>query len=166
MVIHHGYKRSHYYLVLLAFTVILTGMYVFGLTEIFKSSSNKNTENPPPVGASSTVITKIFGNAVSGDIGVGTGTVAAFVTQDHGGSGTFFYAIAFVKEGDVYVNTNPIFLGDRIAPQTISISNNVASFNYYDRKLNEPFTVPPSVCATKNFSIKNGQLTEIIPRSL
>jgi len=153
-------------MILLIFVVILTGMYVVGLTEIFKHAAIPATVSDPAQASTATstmVVTKIFGNAVTGDFGAGTGTVAAFVTQDPGGSGTFFYAIAFMKNGSGYVNTNPIFLGDRIAPQTVSVVNGVASFNYCDRKLGEPFSVPPSVCVTKNLSIKDGVLTEVTP---
>ncbi len=153
--VHHVYKRSHYYLVLFIFVVLLTAMYVIGLTQIYNDHGDKVSVAP------SAIITKIFGNTVTGDLGSGTGTIAAYVTQDQGGSGTFFYAIAFIKNGDKYTNSNAIFLGDRISPQGLGISNGVVSFNYCDRNPDEPFTTPPSVCVTRGFSIKSGTLTEV-----
>ncbi len=154
MVIHHGYKRSHYYLILLAFVVIMTGMYVVGITDIFGN-------HPTPTTSSVTV--KIFGTPTIGDIGAGPDTEVAFVTEQPGGSGTFYYAVAFMKVVDKYVDTNQIFLGDRIAPQGIDISNHIASFNFCDRKADEPFTVQPSVCITRKFDIVGNTLTEVSP---
>ena len=164
---NHPYKRPHYYLVLLIIVVILTAIYVIGITSIYGSRNNytaQPTSVTPTDGSTSTtqVVTNIFGTPVYGDIGAGTGTAVIFITQDTGGSGTFFYAVAFMTNAGKYTNTNAVFLGDRIAPQNVSISNGVASFNYCDRRPEDPFTAPPSVCVSKNFSIVNGTLTEII----
>ncbi len=169
MVIHHGYKRSHYYMVLLFFVVVITGMYVVGITDIFSNHptvvapTNISTTTSDTASTTQSVVVKIFGTPVVGDIGVGPDTKVAFVTEQSGGSGTFYYAVAFMKVVDKYVNTNQILLGDRIAPQGIDISNHIASFNFCDRKADEPFTVKPSMCVTKRFDIVEDTLTEVIP---
>lgn len=145
-------------MVFLVVVAVLTAFYVIGMTTIFKDRYNyftiiKTTD--------SSLTVKMFGPLVYGDIGIGTSTAVGYVTQDAGGSGTFYYAVAFLKIGERYVNSNPIFLGDRIAPQTVNIQNGVALFNYCDRKPEEPFTTQPSVCFTRGFSIENGSLVEI-----
>ncbi len=156
MVIHPSYQRPHLYLVAFIIIVVLTAVYVIGLTNIFNNNSDHNTSN-----SSSTPVTKIFGTPAIGDIGAGTSTATAFISQDLGGSGIFFYAVAFVRNGEVYDSTNSVFLGDRIAPQNVSIENGVASFNYCERNEREPMTAQPSICITQRFQIKNGVLVTV-----
>jgi len=156
-------------MVLLFFVVVITGMYVVGITDIFSNHptvvapTNISTTTSDTASTTQSVVVKIFGTPVVGDIGVGPDTKVAFVTEQSGGSGTFYYAVAFMKVVDKYVNTNQILLGDRIAPQGIDISNHIASFNFCDRKADEPFTVKPSMCVTKRFDIVEDTLTEVIP---
>ncbi len=173
MLHHPSYKRSHYYMVLLIFVVILTAMYVVGITQLLgnhkattidttaSSVTTSSTSVTDSTATSSMVVTKIFGSPVVGDIGAGSTTVVAFVTQETGGSGTFFYAIAFLNKNNKFANTNPVFLGDRIAPQGLSISGGIALFNYCERNPGEPFTTQPSQCVTKRVSIIGGSLVEV-----
>ena len=164
----HGYKRPHYYLAAFAILVILTAIYVINLTDILGGRSDQvySSTDKTSFSTSTSAVTKVFGRSVYGDIGAGADTMVSFVTQDSGGSGTFFYAVAFVKNNDQYTNTNSVFLGDRIAPQGLSISNGHAEFNYCDRRPEEPFTTAPSVCVTKNFQINNGVLEELPTSSI
>ncbi len=63
--------------------------------------------------------TKYFSNEVKGDFnGDGLEDVAFLLTQDSGGSGTFFYVVGALRGVDGFQGINGIFLGDRIAPQT------------------------------------------------
>lgn len=107
------------------------------------------TEAAP--GSASKITTRYFGNEVTGDLnGDGTPDVAFLVTQDGGGSGTFFYVVGAVKQADgSYKGTDGVLLGDRVAPQTTEMSQdpnqkNVLIVNYADRRAGEPMTTQPS----------------------
>ena len=97
------------------------------------------------------VTTRVFGNELVTDLdGDGTEDVAFIVTQERGGSGTFFYAVAALNSERGYVGSDGYLLGDRIAPQTTNVSPNprhkyVVVFNYADRAPGEPMTARPSM---------------------
>lgn len=95
--------------------------------------------------------TQYFGNELKADLnGDGREDVAFIVTQDRGGSGTFFYAVAALNMPEGYVGSDGYLLGDRIAPQSTTLSPNprhkqVVVFNYAERAPGEAMTVAPSV---------------------
>lgn len=107
------------------------------------------TEAAP--GSASKIITRIFGNELKTDLdGDGKEDVAFILTQEGGGSGTFFYAVAALAKDGGYVGSDGYLLGDRVAPQATTLSQNpkqkfVVVFNYADRAPGEPFTTAPSV---------------------
>jgi heat shock protein HslJ len=109
---------------------------------------------PAAPGSSSTVTTQYFqyfGNEVTHDFdGDGRPDVAFILTQNTGGSGTFYYVVAALNTARGYVGSSGYLLGDRIAPQTTMMSQSsttpsVIVVNYAVRKAGEPFTTPPSV---------------------
>lgn len=97
-------------------------------------------------GASITTI-RYFGNEIIHDIdGDGIDDVVFLITQETGGSGTFFYAVGALKRDSGYTGTHAVYVGDRIAPQNISKGEGrQVIVNYADRAPGEPFTTPPSV---------------------
>ena len=107
------------------------------------------TEAAP--GSASKVVTRYFGNELKTDLdGDGREDVAFVLTQEGGGSGTFFYAVAALNTERGYVGSDGYLLGDRIAPQSTNVSQNprhkyVVVFNYAERAPGEPMTTPPSV---------------------
>jgi hypothetical protein len=121
------------------------------------------TETAP--GSASSQITKYFGNAVDIDLNSdGLMDSAFLLTQDGGGSGTFFYVAAALQTAGGYQGTNAILLGDRIAPQSTNIDpNNPSQFvvNYADRKLSEPMSAQPSIGVSRTFKLENGSLVEV-----
>lgn len=92
-----------------------------------------------------------FGNELKTDLdGDGREDVAFIVTTSPGGSGTFYYAVAALNTDRGYVGSDGYLLGDRIAPQSTTVSPNprhkhVVVFNYADRATDEPMTAQPSV---------------------
>lgn len=102
-------------------------------------------------GSVSKITTRYFGNELKTDLdNDGVEDVVFLVTQEQGGSGTFFYAVAALKTEDGYVGSDGYLLGDRIAPQTTELSQNprhknVVVVNYMDRAEGEPMSVSPSV---------------------
>lgn len=95
----------------------------------------------------SKIVTKYFGNEISHDFDAdGIADTAFILTQDAGGSGTFYYVVARLNKINGPVGSAGVFLGDRIAPQNITIAkNNIIVVNYADRAKDEDFTVAPSV---------------------
>lgn len=112
---------------------------------------NGEADTPAAPGSASTVTTKIFGNELVADLnGDGRPDTAFILTQNSGGSGTFYYAAAALNTPDGYVGTDGYLLGDRVAPQSTNLSQNpnqkyVVVFNYADRAPNDPMTAAPSV---------------------
>lgn len=102
-------------------------------------------------GSASKVITRYFGNELKTDLnGDGREDIVFLLTQESGGSGTFFYVVAALNTDHGYIGSDGYFLGDRIAPQTTELSQNprhkyVIVVNYADRATGEPMTARPSV---------------------
>ena len=89
---------------------------------------------------------KTFGEPVAGDLNSdGLLDKAVWLTESPGGSGTFYYAELLINTGTGYKATNTVFLGDRIAPQTLEILDGQAVCNFAEQKVGEPMTTPPSV---------------------
>jgi heat shock protein HslJ len=97
------------------------------------------------------VTTKYFGNETEYDFNSdGRMDIAFVLTQDTGGSGTFYYAVAAINTPDGYKGSNAVFLGDRIAPQATRMNSEngrvgVIEVAYVDRNEGEDFSVIPSV---------------------
>lgn len=112
---------------------------------------NGYAESEAAPGSASKIITRYFGNELRTDLdGDGRQDVAFLVTQERGGSGMFFYAVAALDTGHGYKGSDGYFLGDRIAPQSTNVSQNprhknVVVFNYADRAPGEPMTAQPSM---------------------
>ncbi len=102
---------------------------------------------PAAPGSASTVTTRYFGNEVVHDLnGDGRPDTAFILTQDSGGSGTFYYAVAALNTANGYVGSQGYLLGDRIAPQATTMGTGTTIiFNYADRKPTDSFATPPSV---------------------
>jgi|SRR3569623_297635 len=102
-------------------------------------------------GSATKVTTRYFGNDLKTDLnGDGKEDVVFLLTQNSGGSGTFYYVVAALNTKDGYVGSDAYLLGDRIAPQTLEVSQNPAQkgvivANYADRAPGEPMTAQPSV---------------------
>ncbi len=105
----------------------------------------KATVQTSPDSASQNVLT-IFGEPTMGDLdNDGDTDAAVLLSLTTGGSGTFYYAALALNTSYGYKSTNTLFLGDRIAPQTVEIQNGRAVFNYATRLPDEPMTASPSL---------------------
>lgn len=118
-------------------------------------------ETPSAPGSASMTVTQYFGNEAIGDVnGDGMNDTAFLVTQNSGGSGTFFYVLVALKTATGYQGTNAVLLGDRIAPQTTEIKNGEVVVNYADRNSGEPMTTRPSLGVTKYLTVSGAVLSE------
>ena len=107
-------------------------------------------ETPAAPGSAARIVTRYFGNEARGDLnGDGREDVAFLLTQEPGGSGTFFYAVAALDLPNGLAGSEAVLLGDRIAPQTTQVRDDgVIVVTYADRATGAPFTTPPSVGKT------------------
>ena len=114
--------------------------------------------------SSSKIITQYFGNESSGDLNNDGLTDTAFIlTQNSGGSGTFFYLVVALENNNTCTGTNGIFLGDRISIQNTEIKDGKIVVNYKDRKDTDPMVSFPSIDITRQFKLENGQIIDITP---
>jgi heat shock protein HslJ len=107
-------------------------------------------ETPAAPGSAARIVTRYFGNEVRGDLnGDGREDVAFLLTQQPGGSGTFFYAAAALDLPSGLVGSQGLLIGDRIAPQTTELRpDGVIVVNYADRAPDESFATRPSLAKT------------------
>lgn len=127
--------------------------------EVLLTDGYAEVETAP--GSASKTVTKYFGNEAMGDLnGDGSPDVAFLLTQDGGGSGTFYYVVVALRKGAGYVGTNAVLLGDRIAPQTTEIHDGVLVVNYADRGPDEPMTAKPTIGVSSYLHVEGGILSE------
>ncbi|TAJ13106.1 hypothetical protein EPO56_03440 [Patescibacteria group bacterium] len=113
--------------------------------------SNGVSETETTSGSASKIIIRYFGNELATDLNDdGREDIVFLLTQETGGSATFYYAVAALNMENGYVGSDGYLLGDRIAPQTTEVSKNprhknVIVVNYADRRVGEPMTATPSV---------------------
>jgi heat shock protein HslJ len=102
-------------------------------------------------GATSKVVTKYFGNEVQIDLNDdGREDKVFLLTQNSGGSGTFFYVVAAINTENGWLGSKAFLLGDRIAPQSTEVSQNpnhknVIVINYMDRASDEAMSEQPTI---------------------
>lgn len=82
------------------------------------------------------------------------------LAQSGGGSGVFIYIAAYISGPVSYKGTNAIFIGDRISPESVAVSNGVITLKYLDREPDESFASEPTVPKTLQFVLQGGILEE------
>ena len=129
---------------------------------------NGKAEKEIVPGSASKIEIMSWGQPATGDLNADQADEAALIlTYSAGGSGTFYYVAAALKDpqSGIAIGTNAILLGDRIAPQNISVGDGTIIVNYADRKSDEPMSASPSIGITRIFSVENGVLNEITSES-
>ena len=112
---------------------------------------NGHAEESIAPDSASKIVTDYFGNEVKLDLNAdGREDVVFLLTQQTGGTGTFYYVVAALNTPSGYAGSHAVLLGDRIAPQTTELSRNpshknVIVVNYADRAPGESFAVRPSM---------------------
>lgn len=123
--------------------------------------ANGMHEEAAAPGSASKIVTRFFGNEANGDVnGDGKPDSAFLLTQETGGSGTFYYVAVALATSTGYIGTNAVFLGDRIAPQTTEIRDGYIIVNYADRAAGEPMTARPSIGVSRYFAVTGTTLAE------
>lgn len=112
-------------------------------------------------GSASKEITSVLWAPTKGNLNSdGIDDYAMILTQNSGGSGTFYYLVAGLSSENGIVGTNGIFLGDRIAPESISIKDGTILVNYAERNPGDSFAVQPSVGVSRYLVVRDGELVE------
>lgn len=108
-------------------------------------------ELPAGPGSATTNTLRVVGDPVSGDVnGDGRPDAALLLANEPGGSGTFYYAVLAVSDGDggSFHATNALPLGDRIEPQDVSFDDGMFSYRFLDRKPRESMAADPTIPKT------------------
>jgi heat shock protein HslJ len=107
-------------------------------------------EDAAAPGSAARIVTRYFGDEILGDFnGDGREDVFFLLTQETGGSGTFFYAVAALNLERGFVGSEALLIGDRIAPQTTALRpGGVIAVSYADRAPGVSLATPPSVGKT------------------
>lgn len=110
--------------------------------------------------SSTTIRTAIFDQPVIGDLdNDGDKDMALLLQQQGGGSGIFYYlAVALQNPDKTAQGLNALFVGDRIAPQTIQIKDGMIILNYAERKPDEPMSAQPSIGVSLYAGVEGGSL--------
>lgn len=140
----------------------LSATYIVDGRKVALVAGRAETEAAP--GSAAKITTSVFGKPAFGDLdGDGDEDAALILAQQPGGSGTFYYVAAAVNENGSFPGTNAVFLGDRIAPQGLSIRNGQVVADYADRRPDEPMSAAPSVGRSKYLALKDGALAAVAP---
>ena len=117
---------------------------------------------PEAPGSAASIVTRYFGNAASGDLdGDGLADTAFLITQSRGGSGTFFYVVVALTTPAGHTGTNAILLGDRIAPQSLTIVNRTLVVPYAVRAPGTPLSSPPTLGVSQTLRLVGPSLIPI-----
>ncbi len=103
-------------------------------TELVKDSGIKN-------------IFKYYGNEVKHDFnGDGLEDIAFIISNETGGTGTFFFLVVALNTPNGYFGSNGYFIGDRIIPLYTELGEGYSIIvNYLDRGADEPFSAEPAI---------------------
>lgn len=122
---------------------------------------NGVAESETAPGSASKNITTVFGKPNYGDLNSdGVNDSVTIATQVSGGSGVFYYALVAINKDGVFEGLDAVLLGDRIAPQSVLVKNNIAIVNYAERAQGEPMSAQPSVGVTKYIVLEDGKTKE------
>jgi len=108
-----------------------------------------------PNSASETVV-KLSDKKAFGLIN-GKETGAVILVTDPGGSGTFYDLALLIKETAGWVNTDTVFLGDRVKVQSIEITGDTIVIKMKTHGPGDPMCCP-STAAVKQFAVTNNRL--------
>lgn len=89
---------------------------------------------------------RMVGPEVRGDVtGDGAPEVALLLSNDSGGSGTFYYAVLAIANGNSWHATNALPLGDRIKPKGIEFTDGHFVYRFLERAPGQPMAETPTV---------------------
>ncbi len=115
-------------------------------------------------GSATKIRASVFGRPLYGDLDHdGDDDAILLIIYDPGGSGTFYYLAAAINQNGKYHGIPAVLIGDRITAHNVAIRNGAISFNYADRRPEEPMSTPPSVDTSLQLTFIDGKLAPLKP---
>ncbi|XLQ20764.1 MAG: hypothetical protein ACKUBY_03755 [Candidatus Moraniibacteriota bacterium] len=126
----------------------------------------KSEEEAAP-GSATKIVTQTTDFMAEGDLQQGTGATldgAVVLTQDPGGSGTFYYVGAIIQQPDgTYLAADGTYLlGDRIVIKELKVDGRMIHVTYLVREDDEPMSAKPTIEITKQYSTKGIGTTDFV----
>ena len=110
-------------------------------------------------GSASKIVTALTDKRATGDVdGDGRADTIVILTQQPGGSGTFYYVAVLLNAASGVTSAPAVMLGDRIAVNGVRVDGATIVVDLLDRASGQPFTSSPSVSVTKRFAVVQGAL--------
>lgn len=126
-----------------------------------KLVGGKYEESAAPGSASKVLVTLVPQPLAFGDLnGDGVDDAAVILATNAGGSGTFIFLNAVLNDKGVARFASSISLGDRVQPNTITITGGVITVDETRHAPSDPMCCPTQQ-ATLKFKLVDGKLTEI-----
>jgi len=98
---------------------------------------------------------------VGGDVdGDGDDDAAVLLTQQAGGSGVFYYLAAALNDRGKFNGTKGVYLGDRIDPRTVTISQAKVTISYLIRADDQALVETSTLPVTKTYILRDQALVE------
>jgi heat shock protein HslJ len=119
---------------------------------------------PAAPASSSRIRTQILGEPAVADLdGDGNDDAVVVLTQQTGGTGTFFYLAAAVATPQGLAGTQGVLLGDRIALDSVSVLDGRITVRYRTRAANQSFAEAPAIERIRDFVLAGDEqsLTEV-----
>ena len=121
--------------------------------------ANGKAEKEAAPGSASKIVTALSDKKTTGDVdGDGRADTIVVLTQQPGGSGTFYYLAVLLNGASGVTSTPAVLLGDRIAVNGVRLDGATIVVDLLDRASGQPFTSSPSVSVTKRFGVVQGAL--------
>jgi len=114
---------------------------------------NGYAEKSAAASYSNKITTQVWGAPKVADLNAdGQQDAVLVLSQNTGGSGTFYYLVVAIRDGNIYKGGKGLLLGDRIQPQDIRVADNRVTVEFLDRLENAPYTTSPTI-PTKQLAI-------------
>jgi hypothetical protein len=121
--------------------------------------TNGRAEKEAAPGSASKIVTVLSDKRATGDVdGDGRADTIVVLTQQPGGSGTFYYVAVLLNGAGGVTATPAMLLGDRIAVNGVRLDGSTIVVDLLDRASGQPFTASPSVAVAKRFAVAGGAL--------
>ena len=131
----------------------------FAIEKSSVTLTNGRAEKEAAPGSASKIVTTLSDKRATGDVdGDGRADAIVVLTQQPGGTGTFYY-VAVVLNGANGVTTTPAtLLGDRVAVTGLRLDGATIVVEFMDHASGQPLASSPSVPTTKRFGVAQGAL--------
>lgn len=142
----------------------LDAHYMLGDREIALADGVSEVEIVP--GAASKAVTQVIGEPVWGDMNDdGLEDAALVLAHSEGGSGTFYYTVIAISDGEGYLGTNGVLLGDRINVVDVSIHDGVVFVRYAGHSALQAMAEEPTEQMTQYLRLTGLTLQKVGPVS-